>query len=554
MTNTTAPAPAAAPFPQPGAEPVAHVVPPQGGAPPYRHTFTPLPPRRRRVVHLASVRELVALAGFAILYHAAFGLTGYGGYGAAVFFATAGALVFVARRKVRAQPMALAMGTAVLVLAARLAYAPSVLAGVMATGALAGFALSMWRRNLHATDAFVATAAATGYGFAQMDGFARRIAAGLRAERAMPVVIAGVVASAVGLVFAGVFAFANPVVARIAEHAWGAVAALFTPALVGRLFATFVTMMAGVALMRPLLPRKRVEYIDSAVQPATDTFRMVAVTTLVVVNVLFVAYDILDAVVLVGGRPPSGVTTQAYAHQGVAWLTVALSLATTTLSFIFREALAVDPRANFARRLAFAWIAESIVLAGFALERVRMHIEYSGLSDLRFVAVLGILTATSGLVLVAHKIRAQRTFMWLVRRQADVFAVALALYVVLPTNALSARLNVARIQRGDLGPLVHVEEQVVSNESLPLMLSLLDHPDARVRNGVAAIAKTKLAALNGAPLERWSAGSVTETRARMALTNAKERIEALAVNTTSLKDFRELRNASAWEAANARRY
>ena len=524
---------------------------------PYRrHDLSP-PLRRRRNARslIASHRELIALAGFAVLYHMVFGLTGFGGYGAAAFFVAAGGLVFLARRKVRARPMALAMGAALVVLAARVAYAPSVLSGGLATGALVAFGLSMWRRDLHVTDTLAAGFAAPAFGFVQLEGFIKRIARSLRAERAFPVIVAAVVAGAVGLVFATVFAFANPVVAQAASYVWRAVAELLTPAIVGRLFATGATMFVGVALMRPLLPKKRAEYIDSAAPEASTVFRMAAVASLVVVNVLFASYDVLDAVILVGGRPPTGVTTQDYAHQGVAWLTVALSLATTTLSFFFRESLAVDPRAKVARRLAFAWVVESLVLAGFALERVRIHIKYSGLSDLRFVALLGIITAMSGLVLVAHKIRARRTFMWLVRRQIDAFAVGLALYAVTPTHALSARLNVARIERGDLGPLVHIREQALESESALLLLPLLDHSDARVRAGVAFALHDKVTLLDANKPTRWSEHSLSDQRVRSAFLVAGPRITALSSGgkqTEDLSLFNDLRNERAWDAANAR--
>lgn len=505
------------------------------------------PPRKQRRPSLASKRELIGLGGFALLYHVAFGLDGVGGFGGAVFFMVAAVLVVVARPRVRSRWLVGGIFAAVVAMSVRLSYAPSTAIWFFAWTSLGALSLAMWQRRVHVTEIALANTVGLGFAFTQVGGFTRRIAGRLRAERLFPVLAALGVASLVGLVFAP----ANPVVARFAKDALYAIAKLWSPSLFMRFVATCVVGMFGVTLMRPFVSRKKVETIAIDTVPATDTFRMVATATLVVVNVLFFAYNVLDAIVLIGGRPPADVTTQAYAHQGAAWLTVALGLTTATLSLCFRDKLTIDERARNIRRMAFGWIAQSMILALFAAERVRMHIEFSGLSDLRFVAMFGIATATMGLAIVAYKIHARRSFMWLFLRQLDAFVIATAIYTLIPTYVISARVNVARIQNGDLGPLVHVEEQARSSEAAPLFLPLLDHENEGVRAGVGAVLNDKLDMLQNRP-RRWSEGNITDRRAYEALKAQGKRLLVYGGNPASFQKFVNVRNERAWEAANAR--
>ena len=66
--------------------------------------------------------------------------------------------------------------------------------------------------------------------------------------------------------------------------------------------------------------------------------------TLIAVIVLFAVYLIFEFSTLWFREFPEGFYYSGYAHQGAAWLTVALALATGVLSAVFRTKVVQDAR------------------------------------------------------------------------------------------------------------------------------------------------------------------------------------------------------------------
>src|SRR6185369_5809783 len=113
--------------------------------------------------------------------------------------------------------------------------------------------------------------------------------------------------------------------------------------------------------------------------------------------------------------------------------------------------------------------------------RITMYIAYSGLTELRIVGILGTSLATLGLAIVVYKLARGRTMLWVMRRQLDALAIALAVFVATPTGAIAMHYNVARITADQYRPLLHLYEQPIRAEAIPALLPLLDHPDPVVR-------------------------------------------------------------------------
>lgn len=84
--------------------------------------------------------------------------------------------------------------------------------------------------------------------------------------------------------------------------------------------------------------------------------------TLLAVIVLFAVYLVFEFQTLWFRPFPKGFYYAGYAHEGAAWLTVALALATAVLSLVFRGRTLADPRLPQLKRLAWAWSAENLIL------------------------------------------------------------------------------------------------------------------------------------------------------------------------------------------------
>lgn len=505
------------------------------GPPPYRQppaNAWPAPPVRRpaskpvpfRPKELAAILA-IGLASDLSLYGAD-GL-GAGGHGLALLFVVVPAAAFVAARARRVTTRTAVIVALLGIVALRCAYAPTtgtVLAGL---GLSFVFALAIRARKVFIPDAIVSALSAIaklpsriGAAVSGMHALAGRTRLGR--VSVLPVAVP----LALSAVFAGVFALANPIVAHALDIAWDAIARVLGFPAPARIFVWCIALASGVALLRPTVRLARAGEAAEAQVEARPVAIAVARNALVTLNLLFLAYNALDAAYLWSGAPPAGMRTQQYAHAGAFWLTVALVLLTAVVGVMFRGALAHDPRAKAARTLAFVWCAQGGVLAAGTYRRIAIHVAKSGMSDLRIVGILGTTLVVCGVVLVAWKLRERRTFLWLVRRQLDALASTAIFYAVLPTHLVSAHVNVARIQAGEYRPAMHMFRQAASEESAAAVLPLLEHPDVRIRQGVAALLEQESRLLQEKAVAPWRERSFARSRALAALDAAGPKIAA----------------------------
>jgi hypothetical protein len=509
---------------------------------PYRWTpaWTPpvAPPPRRLVrrfakpfvrAELLGAFAIVAAADVAFWSH---GDLAPGGGGLALALAAAPVAMAVAARSRRSSRRLFAVAALLGLVVLRSALDPTpgtVLAGL---GLLAAFALGLRSRRVFvpeiAASALTAVARLPGRVRGAATGFGRvaNIRRGAFGRAAvLPIAVPALVLAA----FLGVFALANPVVAHVLAVAWRGTAAGASLPSAGHVAFSLATALAALALVRPACPLPRgTEEVVGAGGEATPTALVVARNVLVVQNVLFFVYDAVDARYLWTASPPAGMSTQEYAHLGAFWLTVALVMLTAVVGVIFRGALAHDPRARTIRKLAYAWMAQGAILALGTYRRIAIHVAHSGLSDLRIVGVLGTTLVVGGVVLVAWKLRRGKTFLWLLRRQLDAFAVVSVLYFVAPTHLVSAWVNVARVGAGEYRPILHAFAEAREVESAPALLPLLDHPDPRIRQGTAALLANARDRIGGVSEEQrsWQRRDLLTWRAARQLASASGRIDA----------------------------
>jgi uncharacterized protein DUF4153 len=297
------------------------------------------------------------------------------------------------------------------------------------------------------------------------------------------------------LLFGGIFILANPdLVTSVSQTAesffqnlskclshfsvlevvfWGAIAwfivGLMRPALAGAGGQSPVLAAASDTTARP--------------SPLFGAYR----NTLVTVIVLFAAYLVFEYHTLWFRQFPQGFHYSGYAHQGAAWLTFALALATAVLSLVFRGSILRDTRLSLLRNLAWIWSAFNLLMALAIYNRLFIYIHFNGLTRMRMVGLFGITTVVIGFLWVVWKIARQRDFVWLIRRHLWTLAAALYLFALTPVDTIVVRYNVRRILAGDPAPSVQISVHPISSEGVLLLAPLANCQDATIREGVMAM-------------------------------------------------------------------
>jgi hypothetical protein len=497
----------------------------------------------------ARPREIFAAIGLVIAADVALWSgkdVGVGGFGAATFFVAVPALLLVAAR---ARRLTLRLGAIVamfVAIAARCAFAPgpgSVLLGLLGVFALA---ITMRNRSTFLTD-IAASFAST---FVTIPQRLEAVVAGLRkhflSTREGPRSVSHVLIPAVLVsTFVTIFALANPLVAR-----WlgGLTRVLGVPAP-GRVVTWVLMLFGALLLVRPAIRRSLAREDADTTGTTTRGAIIVARNALVPLNAVFFVYNALDATYLWAGAPPPGVSERQYAHEGAAWLTLALALLTVVVGVMFRGSLAHDPRGKMARILAFGWLAQGLVLALGTFRRLAIHITTSGLSNIRILGMFGTGVVALGLVLVGVKLVKRLSFVWLLRRQLDALVLALLGFSILPTHLISAPVNVSRVMAHQYQALVNIEEQASEAESAAALLPLLEHDDERIRRGVAALLLNERDAIRRTAdaRHRWRDRDLATARALRDLEAASGKLDAVLGDVErkdAIQPFEYIRNSS----------
>lgn len=325
---------------------------------------------------------------------------------------------------------------------------------------------------------------------------------------------------AVVLGFSGLFTMANPDLASRAENwlhqfrefffnsllhltpsfteilFWGVMAWIFAGLLKPVMAESFLARIVG------LRPDKQ----PDEDQPQNASMYPAYFNTLLAVIGLFIVYLAFEFQTLWLREFPAGFHYSGYAHEGAAWLTAALALATVLLSAIFRGEVLFDSRLPKLRRLAWIWSALNLCLAVAVYHRLLIYVGFNGMTRMRVIGFLGITSVVFGFVLVVRKITTGRDFLWLVRRQMWVVAFAGILYVITPVDALVHRYNVHRILVGDPAPSVQLTVHPIDSSGFLELAPLLASENEIIREGVRAMLAEKALELRQLQQEREQDG------------------------------------------------
>lgn len=249
---------------------------------------------------------------------------------------------------------------------------------------------------------------------------------------------------ALGLVFLGLFAGANPLIER-------ALAAIDLAALLSYFNferTLFWLLTAGLVwvLLRPKLARRccrrRKDTGDGFSSPLILS-EPVLLRALALFNVLFMVQTFLDLAYLWGGLElPEGMSHAQYAHRG------AYPLVVTALLAAFFVLVAIRPGAGgvssrLIRRLIYLWILQNILLCFSAILRLDLYVEAYSLTGMRIAAGLWMLLVAVGLALILMRIVWNRSNAWLFATNGASLLVVLYGVAMTDIPAFVANYNVA---------------------------------------------------------------------------------------------------------------
>ena len=295
--------------------------------------------------------------------------------------------------------------------------------------------------------------------------------------------------------FGTLFVLANPDVAAAfgqrlrwafttLQHALERFAPSFSEVLFWGVVAWFAVGLLRPIVREPVLDEGTTHAdLARAESPLYPAFR----NMLIALIALFAAYLAFEFKTLWFRVFPPGFYYSGYAHEGAAWLTVALALATVVLSIVFRKPILADPRLPSLRRLAWIWAAANLLLAVAVYNRLFIYIGFNGMTRMRTVGLFGISAVVVGFVLVVWKITRGRSFVWLVHRQMWALALAVYLFAVTPVDPIVHTYNVRRILAGDPAPSVQISVHPIDSAGVLVLPPLVESDDPIIREGVQAL-------------------------------------------------------------------
>ncbi len=202
---------------------------------------------------------------------------------------------------------------------------------------------------------------------------------------------------------------------------------------------------------------------------------------------LFAGYLVFEFYYLWWKDIPQGFRYSEYAHQGAAWLTLALAVSTFLLGIVFRNDMRSDPRVVRLKKVVRVWSVENFTLALCAYHRLWIYIQYNGLSRMRVIGIFGASVVVAGFCLVVLMVAKRRNLAWVISRQLLALALTIYLLIITPVDWFTTRYNVGRILSGDHAPSVQLAYHRIGPDGILEILPLLESDSEDIRDGVRGL-------------------------------------------------------------------
>jgi hypothetical protein len=302
-----------------------------------------------------------------------------------------------------------------------------------------------------------------------------------------------------GALFLGLFALANPIIARWLATAarWVGEASWHMPPF-GRVVFWLLVLLGTWALLRyrtGVEPARGGESELLIIEDEAFFTPGLLLRCLVVLNALFAVQTVMDVRYLWGGAAlPAGMTYAEYAHRGAYPLVLAALLAGLFVLVAFRRDSG-SPAMRWARGLVYLWLAQNVLLVLSAGWRLRLYVGAYSLTRLRTAAAVWMLLVVCGLIWIAARLVLRRTGRWLVGVNLVTALAVLYFCCFVNFDGLIARFNVAHsAELGGAGPSLDVRYlEGLGPEALPALLRFLrqvEEAEPR-RNARRAVGKVR---------------------------------------------------------------
>ncbi len=233
------------------------------------------------------------------------------------------------------------------------------------------------------------------------------------------------------VVFIGLFAGANPIIAKGLGSLWNSVFSIFDNFSI---FAIFLRLLfwfcIGASLWILLYYRAKNQepiQIDDGIAGDCFGFLTPAVIrrALVMFNVIFAIQTGMDLWYLWGGAAlPQGLTYAEYAQRGAYPLIATALLAAAFVLVTFRAGVSTaDLRIE--RRLVYVWLLQNVFLVVSVAWRLWLYVNVYSLTRLRLAAGIWMVLVACGLLWILVRILNSRSNLWLVNVNTVTLAVVL---------------------------------------------------------------------------------------------------------------------------------
>jgi uncharacterized membrane protein len=258
--------------------------------------------------------------------------------------------------------------------------------------------------------------------------------------------------------------------------------------------ATLLVLVVGIWSLGVLLPGSSIGSSQSEASALIESKRVCSQiayaasrNTLIVVSCIFVWFLVVEIRATWFREFPMGFIYSTYAHQGAAWLTVALGMSTIAMLALFQPEVHQHPRIATLQKLAGFWSFCNAMLVIAVFYRLIIYVNFNGMTRMRIIGFVGVACVVAGFVIVNFCIVQQKAISWVLHKQCWAFLWSIYLLALLPMDTISHGWNSSRIRTGHLAPAVQIAVHPISDEGLLCLLPLVDLENLTIREGVSAI-------------------------------------------------------------------